>query len=96
MVRYEVMFIVNPEIGEEAVAAVAERFQKLISEHGEIETFNEWGGKRALRYPIDDIKEGCYYLTTFKAPPEFPAELERVFRITDGILRFLIINKDAE
>ena len=82
MVRYETMFIVNPEIGEEAVAALAEKFQK-------------WGGKRALRYPINDIKEGCYYLCLFKAEPTFPAELERIYRITDGILRFLIINKDA-
>ena len=85
MVRYETMFIVNPEIGEEAVAALAEKFQKLIADNGEIESFNEWGGKRALRYPINDIKE-----------PTFPAELERIYRITDGILRFLVINKDAE
>ena len=96
MVRYETMFIVNPEIGEEAVAAVAEKFQGLIAENGEIESFGEWGGKRTLRYPINDITEGCYYLCLFKAKPEFPAELERLYRINDAILRFIIINKDAE
>ncbi len=96
MVRYETMFIVNPEIGEEAVAAVAEKFQGLIAENGEIESFAEWGGKRTLRYPINDVKEGCYYLCLFKAEPTFPAELERIYRINDAILRFLIINKDAE
>ena len=96
MVRYEVMFIVNPEIGEEAVEAVAAKFEKLIGENGEIESFGKWGEKRTLKYPIDDITEGNYYLTLFKAESDFPAELERIFRITDGILRFLIINKDAE
>lgn len=95
MVRYEVMFIVNPEIGDEAVAQVADKFKALIESNAEVESFGEWG-KRTLKYPINDIAEGCYYLTTFKAAPEFPAELERIFRITDGILRFLVINKDAE
>lgn len=95
MVRYEAMFIVNPEIGEEAVAQVAEKFKTLIENNGEIESFGAWGN-RELQYPINDITKGDYYLTLFKAEPEFPAELERIFRITDGILRFLVINKDAE
>lgn len=95
MVRYEVMFIVNPEIGDEAVAQVAEKFKTLIENNGEIESFGEWG-KRKLQYPINDIEDGAYYLSLFKAEPDFPAELERIFRITDGILRFLVINKDAE
>lgn len=95
MVRYEVMFIVNPEIGDEAVAQVAEKFKTLIENNGEIESFGEWG-KRKLQYPINDVEDGAYYLSLFKAEPDFPAELERIFRITDGILRFLVINKDAE
>lgn len=98
MVNYETMFIVNAELGEEAVASVAEKFEKLIGENGEDVTFGKFGesGKKTLKYPINDITEGYYYLANFKAEPEFPAELERIYRITDGIIRFIIINKDAE
>jgi len=95
MVNYEVMFIVNPELGDEAVAQIADKFKALIESNAQMDSFNEWG-KRDLAYPINDIEKGAYYLTLFKAEPEFPAELERIFRITDGILRFMVINKDAE
>ena len=92
MVKYEVMFIVNPELGEEAVKSTVEKFKALIEANGTIEEFSEWG-KRTLKYPINDINEGYYALALFSAEPTFPAELERIFRITDGILRYLVINK---
>lgn len=96
MVNYEVMFIVNPEIGEEAAAACVEKIKTLIEANATVDHFDAWGASRQFAYPINDVESGTYYLTTFAAEPEFPAELERIFRITEGILRFLIINKDAE
>ncbi|MBO5417137.1 MAG: 30S ribosomal protein S6 [Clostridia bacterium] len=95
MVKYEVMFIVNPELGEEAVKSTVEKFKALIEANGTIEEFSEWG-KRTLKYPINDINEGYYALALFSAEPTFPAELERIFRITDGILRYLVINKEEK
>ena len=95
MVKYEVMFIVNPELGEEAVKSIVEKFKALIEANGTIEEFSEWG-KRTLKYPINDINEGYYALALFSAEPTFPAELERIFRITDGILRYLVINKEEK
>ena len=95
MVKYEVMFIVNPELGDDAVKALVEKFKGMIEANGTIEEFSEWG-KRPLKYPINDVTEGYYALALFNAEPTFPAELERVFRITDGILRYLVINKEEK
>ena len=95
MVKYEVMFIVNPELGEEAVKSTVEKFKALSEANGTIEEFSEWG-KRTLKYPINDINEGYYALALFSAEPTFPAELERIFRITDGVLRYLVINKEEK
>lgn len=86
MSSYETIFIVNTTVGEDAVKAIVEKFTTLISQNGEIETLNEWGNRR-LAYPIEDLTEGYYVLVNFKGSPEFPAELDRVFNITDGILR---------
>lgn len=95
MVKYEVMFIVNPELGEEQVQALVAKFKALIEANGTIEEFSEWG-KRPLKYPINDVNDGYYALALFSSEPTFPAELERNFRITEGILRYLIINKEEK
>jgi len=95
MVKYEVMFIVNPELGDEAVKNLVEKFKGIIEANGTIEEFSEWG-KRPLKYPINDINDGYYALALFSAEPTFPAELERIFKITDGILRYLVINKEEK
>ena len=70
-----------------------EKFSSLISEHGEIEKVDEWGRKK-LAYEVKDQKEGYYVMVTFSAKPDFPAELERVFKITENILKYLIIRKE--
>lgn len=90
MVKYESIFIVNPELGEEGIQAVVGKFKSLIEASATVENFAEWG-KRRLAYPIDDINDGYYVCVQFTAEPTFPAELERVYKITDGILRFLIV-----
>lgn len=87
---YETVFIVNNTIGEEAVKAVVEKFTKLITDNGEIESVNEWG-VRKLAYPIQDLNEGYYVLVKFSAPHEFPAELSRLYNNNDSILRSLVI-----
>ena len=64
-------------------------------ENGEVTEVAEWGKKR-LAYPINDLNEGYYVLVNFKSAPEFPAELERVFGITDGIMRSVVIKLDEK
>lgn len=91
---YETVFIADPTIGEEAIAALVNKFTSLIAEHGTITETAEWG-KRKLAYPINDRTEGYYTLVKFTAPHDFPAELDRVFHITDGIMRSMIVKSDA-
>ena len=92
MNKYETIFIVDSELTEEARLPVIERFKNLIESNGQLEETDEWGVRR-LAYPINDKLEGYYVLVTYSAPPDFPRELERVFKISDSILKFLIIRK---
>ena len=91
---YEVLFVVDLTPGEEAVKALVEKFTSLIAANGTVNEVNEWG-KRRLAYPINDMNDGYYVLVNFSAPTDFPAELERIFSITDGILRSMVIAKEA-
>ena len=90
--NYEVLFIINPTLAEDEIKAAQDKFINLIKENGEIQEINEWG-KRRLAYPINDIQEGYYVLVYFAADADFPAELSRVLKITDGVLRSLVIKK---
>jgi len=89
---YETVFIVNNTLGEEAVKSLVEKFTGLIAENGAIESVNEWGVRR-FAYPIEDLTEGYYVLINFSSKPDFPQELERIYRITEGILRDIVIKK---
>ncbi|MCC8120615.1 MAG: 30S ribosomal protein S6 [Oscillospiraceae bacterium] len=91
--NYEVVIIFKPDLGEEATAALVERFKTLTEQHDTVSEVNEWG-KRRLAYPIDDLTEGYYVLMSFTAEPGFPAELDRVLRINDNVMRSLIVCKD--
>ena len=64
--------------------------KNLISENGTIDNVDDWG-KRRLAYEIEDEQEGYYVMITFTAKPEFPAELDRIYNITDGVLRSLTV-----
>ena len=90
---YETLFAVNAQLPEEEVKATVEKFKALIAENGTIDAVNEWG-KRKLTYPINDVTEGYYTLITFKAPAEFPAELERLYGISDAVLRSIVVRAD--
>jgi len=93
--KYETIFVVDASLEEEAIAGIVEKFKTLISNAGEIESVDEWG-KRRLAYPIDFKTEGYYVLVNFSAKPDFPAELGRIYNITDGLLRSIIIKKDEK
>lgn len=90
LVSYETMYIVDASGTEEATAALVNKFKALIEANGTIETFNEWG-KRKLAYPINDLTEGYYVLVNYTAEPDFVAELERVFNITEGVMRSMTL-----
>ena len=91
MNKYETIFVVNSALGEESVKALVEKFTSLIESNAKIESINEWGNRR-LAYPIEDLTEGYYVLVKFESAPDFPSELSRIYNITDGILRSLIVN----
>ena len=92
--KYEVLYVIDPAQGEEGIAALVEKFKALVESNGALTSIDEWG-KRRLAYPINDLMEGYYVLMTFDAKPELPAELDRVFKITEGILRSLITDVEA-
>ncbi|MGN1113503.1 MAG: 30S ribosomal protein S6 [Oscillospiraceae bacterium] len=91
--NYEAMVVFSTKNNdEEAIKALTEKFTALISSNAENVEVNDWG-KRKLAYPINYENEGYYVLWDFTAKPDFPAELERVLGITDGVIRFLVTTK---
>ena len=87
--NYEAVYILKPELSEEQIAALVEKFKAVVEANGTVTEVDEWG-KRRLAYPIDDLMEGYYVLMSFTSDPSFPKELDRKLRITDGIMRRLI------
>ena len=93
MKKYETVMVFSTAIAEEETKALVEKFTNLIAKNGTVESVDEWG-KRRLVYPINDENDGYYVLVNYSCEPEFPAELDRVLKITDGVLRSLIVAKD--
>ncbi|MEG0857563.1 MAG: 30S ribosomal protein S6 [Terrisporobacter sp.] len=95
MRKYEVIFILHPSLDEDAVKANIEKFKGVVENGGgTIENVDFWG-KRKLAYEIAKVNDGYYTLMHFNANPELPKELDRIFRITDGVLRHIIIKQEA-
>ena len=95
--NYEVVYIIDPAQGEESeenIAALVAKFKTLAEQNGSAVEVEEWGSRK-LAYPINYKTEGYYVLMSFTSDPSFPKELDRVLRITDGIMRSLIVCKDA-
>ncbi len=91
---YETVIVTSAKLGEEGNAALVERFKSLIERHGgTVQSVDDWG-KRRFAYLIDKQSEGYYTLINFESDPEFTAELDRRYQITDGILRTLIVKRD--
>ena len=93
MTKYEAVYIISPNLEEEPVKGIIAKFNNLVSQHGTLENTDEWGRKK-LAYEVQDQKEGYYVLMNFTASPDFPAELERNFKITEGVIKYIVIKKD--
>ncbi|MGL4760089.1 MAG: 30S ribosomal protein S6 [Sarcina sp.] len=94
MRNYEMIFVMNPSLDDEAVKAMIEKFTGIVENGGgAIENVDFWG-KRRLAYEIKKVSEGFYTLVNFSAGTELPKELDRVFKITDGIIRHIIVKKE--
>ena len=92
--KYETIFVLDVNVGDEKIEELSNKFQELIQANGEVESVDVWG-KRRLAYPIDYKTEGYYVLVNFSSKPEFPKELERIYGITEGVLRTIVIKKEA-
>lgn len=96
MTKYELMFIIDPALEDEAKAATVEAVKGVIATEGEIiGEADEWG-MRKLAYPIMKKSEGYYVVIEFQAPPTLPKELDRRLRISDNVIRHMIVNKDEK
>lgn len=94
MRKYEVVFVHRPDLDEEKGAALIERFKDLIESHGgEVLKIDKWG-KRRLAYEVKDLREGVYIIVHMNAEPKVATELDRVFKITDEVLRHIIVRED--
>ena len=93
MAKYETMLITTATLDDEATAALVGKFKSLIEANGTIDSIDEWG-KRRRAYPINDENEGVYTVINFTSEPDFPAELDRVYKITEGVMRSLIVAKE--
>ena len=90
MAKYETMMVTTANLDEESSNALINKFKNLIAANGTIDSVDDWGKKR-LAYPINDETEGVYTVINFTSEPDFPAELDRVFKITEGVLRSMTL-----
>ena len=93
--KYEVLYVLNPNLTEEETQAIVEKFKTLIEQNGTVDEMEEWG-KRKLAYEINYLTEGYYVLVTFKGPSELPREIERNMGISEDVLRCLIIKLEEK
>ncbi|SKA91560.1 SSU ribosomal protein S6P [Clostridium sp. USBA 49] len=94
MRKYETIFILHPSLDEETVKANVEKFKGVIENGGGVVDNVDFWGKRKLAYEIDKVNEGYYTLINFSADSELPKELDRNFRITDGVIRHIIVKEE--
>lgn len=95
MTNYELMFIIDPTLEDEKKEAIVETVKGIIEADGTVGEVDVWG-LRKLAYPIQKKNEGYYVVVTFQASPELPKELDRRLRISEVVMRHLIINKDEQ
>ncbi len=93
MNKYETIIILNSNLEEEATKSAISKVTDLIAKHGTVESTEEWG-KKKLAYPIKKQNEGYYVLINFSSNPDFIDELERVYNITDEIIKHIVVKKD--
>ncbi|MCR5186456.1 MAG: 30S ribosomal protein S6 [Clostridia bacterium] len=95
MNKYETIFIINPSVEDAGVKGLIEKFSNIINSDGKVESVEEMGMKK-LAYEINKQTEGNYVLITFEAAPTLIKELERVYRITDEVMKFIVVRKDEK
>lgn len=95
MRKYETMFILKPNLEEEKRNELIEKFKSIVLTDGEVENVDEWGNRK-LAYEINKLNDGYYVLMNFKAGVEVPNELDRNFKISDDIIRHLIVNLEEK
>lgn len=95
MNKYETLFIVNPSVEDAGIKDLIQRFSDLINSDGKVES-TEVVGKKKLAYPVKKCAEGIYVLINFESEGTIISELERNFRITDEVIKFIVIRKDEK
>ena len=95
MINYEVMVIVDPALADDKKDATVETVKGIIAAEGEVGNVDTWG-MRKLAYPIQKKSEGYYVVIEFKAQPTLPKELDRRLKISDNVIRHMIVNKDEK
>ena len=93
MNKYESIIIVDPKVDEAGLKALEEKYTKMINEHGKVESVENMGLKK-LAYPIKKNEEATYLLFNFEAEPDYIVELERNYRITDEVIKFIVVKKE--
>lgn len=93
MNNYELLYIISNELSDEAKEAVIAKISAIITDNGgTVDSVDKWG-TRKFAYPINYKTEGYYVLVNYTAPATLPAEVERVMRITDSVMRFVTVRK---
>ncbi len=95
MNKYESVIIISPVVEEEGIKALISKFSDIINNDGKVESVEEMGRKK-LAYEIKKFQEGFYVLINFEAKPTLVAELERNYRITDEVIKFIVVRKDEK
>ena len=95
MNKYESVIIINPSVEEEKLKSLVQRFTDIINSDGKVEKVDELG-KKKLAYEVKKNSEGYYVVTTFEGEPSLIAELERNYRITDDVIKFMVIRQDEK
>lgn len=90
--NYETIMIINSNLEEATIKATVEKFESLINANGKVESTEEWG-KKKLAYPIKKQAEGYYVLVNFTSNPEFIDELDRIYNITDEVIKHIVVKK---
>lgn len=95
MRKYETIFVLKPNLEEAKRIELIEKFKAIIAADGEVLKVDEWGQRR-LAYEIEKLREGYYVLVDFKANPTLPQELERNFKISEEVIRFIVVNREEK
>ncbi len=94
MRAYEILYVIRPDIEEDAKKALVERFDSVLTDNGgEIVESKEWG-KRRLQYEINDFKDGFYQIITVKADETATSEFDRLAKISDDIIRHIVVRDE--